>query len=414
MRVLILSQYYKPEPIPKPVELAQALLRSGDQVTVITGFPDYPAGVLYEGYRLALVRREEIDDVTVYRTVEYPYHGTKAIGRFVNYVSFMLSAPLACLCIPKVDVMYVWHPPLTVGVAAWIIARLRRIPFVYDVQDIWPEAAVLSGILRPGFVVRCLSILERFVYRRATHILTVTDGARENIIDKGIAPDRVTTLPHWFTPSEFVTDLAEQREKVRERFGWKNKFVAVFAGNIGLVQGLDTIVRAAELLREDTNVRIVFVGDGAARASLVRLVEMLDLKNIVQFIDRQPIEAMPPIMAAADALLVHLKRSELSNYVIPSKTLAYLASGRPIIMAMHGAAAELVKAAGAGKVVPPEDPEALSGAIREVAAMRLEDRGAMGQRGRQYLLKHLAKDVVVPRYRSVLLRAARIAPCTSS
>lgn len=407
MRVLILSQYYKPEPIPKPVELAQALREAGDEVTVVTGFPDYPSGVLYPGYRLGIVRRETIDGVRVLRTFEYPYHGKSALGRFANYVSFMLSAPLGGLFAPRVDAIYVWHPPLTIGLAAWIIARLRGAPFVYDVQDIWPEAAVLSGILKPGFAVRCLSALERFVYRRADHILVVTEGARRNLISKGVAPDRVTAMPHWFDPAIFAGGTAGARERLRAEYGWDGKFVALFAGNLGLVQGLETIVRAAEVLRSERNMRIVFVGDGADKPRLVGLVDALGLREVVNFIDRQPIERMPDFMAAADALLVHLKASELSNYVVPTKTLAYLASGKPILMAMQGAAADLVAEAGAGRIVPPEDPAALADGIRELAKAPAEEREAMGQRGRAYLGAHLAKDVVVPRYRAILERVAR-------
>lgn len=413
MRVLILSQYFWPEPIPKPIELAQALHAAGDEVTVITGFPNYPTGRLYSGHRLALVRRERINGIEVVRTFEFPYHGTSAFGRVANYVSFMLSAPLGCLFAPKPDAIYVWHPPLTVGVAAWIIGRLRSVPFIYDVQDIWPEAAVLSGLLKPGRTVRWLSRLERFVYRRADHIITVTVGARHNLICKGVAPEKVTAMPHWFDPALVANSGSADRDRARTELAWTDRFIAMFAGNLGLVQGLDTIVRAADLLRNEDRIRIVFVGDGAAREGLVALVARLGLCKHVEFIERQPIAKMGALMAAADALLVHLKWSDLSNYVIPSKTLAYLASGKPILMAMGGAASDLVRAAGAGLVVPPEDPAAIAQGIKALARLSEEARSAMGKRGRAYLEQHLAKDVVVPRYRDLLLRVAagRSCPC---
>lgn len=402
MRVLILSQYYWPEPIPKPAELAQALRQAGDEVAVITGYPNYPAGRLYDGYSLCLVQRESIDGVPVFRTFEFPYHGTRALGRVANYVSFMLSAPLGSFWTPRVDAIYVWHPPLTVGVAAWIIARLRGIPFVYDVQDIWPEAAVLSGILKPGFVVSCLSKLERFVYQRADHLFAVTAGARSNLISKGVPPAKVSVMPHWFDESIFRSEAQGAREEVRKTWGWSGKFIALFAGNLGLVQGLETIVRAAEHLHTDENVKIVFVGDGSDKNRLVELVDFLKLQERVQFIERQPMERMPEFMAAADCLLVHLKHSELSNYVIPTKTLAYLASGRPIIMAMLGAAADLVRVADAGIVLPPEDPALLAAGIRELSNLREDERLAMGRRGRDYLERHLSKEIIVPKYRAVL------------
>jgi glycosyltransferase involved in cell wall biosynthesis len=402
MRILILSQYYKPEPIPKPSELAHALRQQGDKVTVITGFPNYPSGHLYEGYRLGLLHREEVDGVQILRTFEYPYHGRHAIGRFVNYFTFMLSAPVGSLFAPKFDVIYVWHPPLTIGVSAWLIARLRRVPFVYDVQDIWPEAAVLSGILKPGFVVRLLSALERFIYRRADHLLVVTEGARSNLISKGVPPEKITVMPHWFDSTIFSQLDGSARDRLRSLHGWNRQIVILFAGNIGLVQGLETVVHAAELLRDERSIRFVFIGDGADKSRLQDLVQSHSLAEKVQFIERQPMDRMPEYMAAADGLLVHLKRSELSNYVIPTKTLAYLASGKAIIMAMHGAAAKLVEDAGAGYIVPPEEPEALADIIRSFAALSMKERDAMGSRGKNYLAQNLSKDIIIPRYRKLL------------
>src|SRR2546421_10374535 len=164
MRVLILSQYYSPEPVPKPAELAQALIERGHSVAVITGFPNYPAGRLYRGFRLAPMRRERIDGVPVTRTFEFPYHGTSVLGRIINYLTFMLSAPLGSLFAPRCDAIYVWHPPLTIGISAWMIARMRRVPFVYDVQDIWPETAVVSGLLQRGPLGHLLRKLGRVGY----------------------------------------------------------------------------------------------------------------------------------------------------------------------------------------------------------------------------------------------------------
>ena len=404
MRVLILSQYYWPEPIPKPVELAEALRRAGDDVTVITGLPNYPSGRLYPGYRLRLLERENVNEVRVLRTFEYPYHGTRALGRIANYLSFMLSALLGALFAPKIDVIYVWHPPLTVGVAAWLIARLRRIPFVYDVQDIWPEAAVLSGILRPGRVVRWLSRLERFVYRRADHLLVVTEGARQNLISKGVPPAKVSVMPHWFDEKVFRPEAATARTAVRAAHGWQERFVVLFAGNLGLVQGLETVVRAAEVLPGDATILIVLVGDGSDKPRLQELVSSLKLGTRVQFLERQPLQQMPELMAAADCLLVHLKHSELSNYVIPTKTLAYLAGAQPILMAMRGAAADLVREAGAGLVIDPENPSALASGMLELANLSAERRSAMGRSGRDYLERHLSREVILPRYRAMLAR----------
>jgi colanic acid biosynthesis glycosyl transferase WcaI len=408
MRILVLSQYYAPEPIPKPVDLAVALARRGHDVTVLTGFPNYPSGRLYDGYRLRPMRREIIDGVPVVRAFELPYHGRSALGRLANYGSFMLAAPLASTRLGRFDVIYVWHPPLTMGVAAWLVSLITRAPFAYDVQDIWPDAAVLSGLLRPGVFVRLLSRLERFVYRRAAHLFVATDAARTNLLDKGVPPDRVTTMSHWVDEA-LLTDRTGSAEAadLRRRCGWEDRFVVMFAGNLGLVQGLDTVLQAAARLR-DTDVHLVFVGDGVDRPRLIAMTTDLDLRDRVTFIDRQSPEALSAYHAAADALVVHLRRSPLSDFVIPLKTASYLAAGRPIVAATGGAAGELVERAGAGCAVSPDDPEALAAVLRRLRALPADERAAMGDRGRAFARARLAAGVVVPQYEAELARIASV------
>ena len=405
MRVLILSQYYTPEPVPKPAELAHALAERGHSVAVITGFPNYPAGKLYEGFRLLPYKREKIDGISVTRTYEFPYHGKNVLGRVCNYLSFMLSAPLGSFFAPACDAIYVWHPPLTIGVSAWLIARMRGIPFVYDVQDIWPEAAVISGLLKRGWLIDIMDKLEKFVYRRADYLLVVTEGARNNLISKGVPAAKISVMPHWIEEGLFEQNGENTRLRLREEYGWKDRFVVLFAGNIGMVQGLETVVRAAQELKGDPQVHIALVGDGTDKARLQQSASQIGLDNL-QFIDHQPMERMPEFMAGADALLVHLKKSEFSQDAIPGKTLAYLAAGKPILMAMEGAAAQLVTSAGAGIEVPPEDPTALAEAIRKLSAMPESERAAMGRRGRQYLLENLPKQKVISQYEEILQRVA--------
>lgn len=407
MKVLVLSQYYDPEPVPKAAELARALRDGGHSVRAITGFPNYPAGVLYDGYRLGLMRSEEIDGIPVTRTFEYPYHGRSVVKRLINFWSFAFSAPLASLRMPRPDVMYVWHPPLSVGVAAWLISVLRGVPFVYDVQDIWPESALVTGLLRDGFMVRAMYRLEKFIYKRAAHLLCVTEGARQNLIAKGVPPEKVTVMHHWIDESLFAETKPGDRDSTRAQHGWGEDFVVLFAGNIGLLQGLDTVVRAAAELRADERIRFVIVGDGADRERLRALATELRVTDRVEFVDRQPMSEMPRFMAAADALLVHLKQSLINRWVIPTKTLAYLAAGRPIIMAMEGAAADLVAEAGAGTIVPPDEPKQLVDEVRRIAALPEAERDAYGTAGKAFLLRTMTKSRVIPQYEAILQRSAR-------
>ena len=407
MRVLILSHYYSPEPIPKPSELAEELSRSGHSVSVVTGFPNYPTGILYPGFKLGLLRRETVGGIRMARTFEFPYHGTNSIGRMLNYLSTMITTPIGSFFVPQCDVMYVWHPPLTIGVSAWLISRLHGIPFIYDVQDIWPESVVLSGMLRNKSIIRMLSLLERFIYRRADHIFVVTRGARENLLGKGVNPEKVSVMPHWIDETRSAGIDCETRQRARRTCGWTGKFVSLFAGNIGIVQGLDTVVRAAALLPRDGNFLISLVGDGADKQSLLALAKSLDMGDRIQFLDRHPAEKMPALMEAADVLLVHLNRDPLAHWTIPTKIFAYLAAGKPVLAAMEGPGADLVTDSAAGITVPPEDPAAMSESIRSLRDLPPEDRAAMGRRGREYLSANFSRRAVLAQYEQKLRMVAR-------
>jgi len=406
MRVLILSQNYDPEPIPKPSDLAKELKSRGHSVHVVTGFPHYPQGKLYPGYKLGLIKKECIDGINVTRTFEIPYHGKSAIGRIINYASFMLTAPLGLLTCGPFDVIYVWHPPLTIGIAAWIMARIRQVPFVYDVQDIWPEILILSGMLKRGLFADLLSQVEKFVYRQAKRIFVVTEGARKNLTNKGVPPGKVMVMPHWVDESIFEGVSNLDVASLRHELGFGDKFVILFAGNFGLVQGLDSVIKAAELLQNEPNFLIVFVGDGVEKERLVGLVDSYNMNHHVKFIGRQPMEEMPSLMAASDALLVHLKKSPISEYIIPTKTLAYLAAGKPIIMATEGASAGIIQNASAGITVEPANPAALAEAIRQLQILTGDEREALGRAGRDFFLSEYSKTVVAQRYEHALKETA--------
>jgi putative colanic acid biosynthesis glycosyltransferase WcaI len=402
MRILILSIYHDPEPIPKTGELARELIRRGHQVTVVTSFPHYPSGNLYPGYRLRPWSWETRDGVRILRTFIYPYHGVSSLLRMVNYASWMVSSVSAAWLTPRCDVLYVWHPPLTVGVSAWAIAGLKRVPFVYDVQDLWPESALASGMLSPGRLVNFLYRLADWVYARAARVLVVSRAAAAMLRARGVEAAKLGVVKHWI--DESLTVANPDGRNVRAELGLDGRFVVMFAGNLGMVQGLETVVQAAHLLR-DTSVTVVLVGDGSDRERLEREVQRLDLTNVI-FAGRHPAGEMPGFFAAADALLVHLRPSEIADHAIPAKTLAYLAAAKPIVCGMSGAGAELVAEAGAGPIVPPGDPQAMAGAIRELAAKHPSERAAMGASGRRYLEEHFNKGRIIDEYERILREVA--------
>ena len=417
IRILLLSIYHDPEPIPKTGELARALRQRGHQVTVVTAFPHYPGSEVYEGYRLAPWRWEVRDGVRVLRTYIYPYHGSRGLLRMVNYLSWMVSSIQAAWLAPRCDVIYVWHPPLTVGVSAWIISKLKRVPFVYDVQDLWPESALASGLMRPGRLVDLLYALARWVYRRAPRLLVVSEEAAAHVREMGADASKIIVAPHWIDTSDF--DRAPTRD-VRAEFGWGDRFIVMFAGNLGLVQGLETIIESAVLLATTApHVQIVLVGDGVDRPRLESLVAQHRLANVT-FAGRHPAAEMPAFFAAADALLVHLRKSDIADHAIPTKILAYMAAGRPVLCGAGGASASLIRAARCGIVTPPGDAGALADGIRHLAATDAAERERLGQNARSYLSEHFDKQRIIDRYERILLdlasgrRAAPLASHTSA
>jgi colanic acid biosynthesis glycosyl transferase WcaI len=403
-RILILSIYHDPEPIPKTGELARELQRRGHDVTVVTAFPHYPGGELYPGYCLALWQWEVRDGVRVLRTFIFPYHGRRGSLRMLNYVTWMLSSIQAAWLAPPCDVLYVWHPPLTVGVSAWIISKLKRVRFVYDVQDLWPESALASGLLRPGLLVNALYRLADWVYARAPRILVVSEPAAEQLRRRGVDAGKISVAHHWLDTTPFER---ESGRDVRAEFGWSGAFVVMFAGNLGMVQGLETLIDAAALLRDCPDVRIVLVGDGSDRARLESMVAEKGLTN-VHFVGRHSSGEMPAFLRAADALVVHLRPSEIADHAVPTKILSYLAAGRPVVCATTGASAELVRAANAGLTCEPGNASALAATITALASMPIATREQLGSNGHAYLHAHFEMQTVIDVYERALDEVAGI------
>jgi colanic acid biosynthesis glycosyl transferase WcaI len=406
VRVLVLSQYYDPEPIPKPSEVTDDLQRRGHETFAIAELPNYPTGTLYPGYRLVpFVRERRAGGSRVLRVFTIPYHGHSAIGRIMNYCAFVLSAALGAFLMPRPDVIYVWHPPLTVGLAAWIIGILRRAPFVLDVQDIWPDEVLMTGMLREGRAASALRRLERFVYRRASHIIVMTEGAQRNLAQKGVPESKMTVLPHWVY-GEMPDPSDASRKAAREDLEAGDAFIVTFAGNLGYLQGVDTVVRAAATLRSRTDVAFRIIGDGALRGELERLAADLKLSNI-RFLGAMPANVLPAYLSASDALLVHLRSGDLSELVLPAKTLSYLAVGRPVIAAATGATEELVRACAAGLTLAPGDPIALAATIERLMELPPAERVAMGQRGRECVESRFSRSRIMDDLEKVLERASR-------
>ena len=400
MKILVLSQYYPPEPIPKPHELARGLAARGHEVIVVTAFPNYPAGKLYPGTRLRPWKWDTVDGIRVLRVPLYPDHSRSPVRRVLNYGTFAVTASvLGSVLGGPVDVMYAEHPPLTIGLAAWILGRVRRIPFLYGVNDLWPESIEATGMVRNQAFLGLIGQLERFVYKHANSIAVISNGIKRNLIGKGVPEEKVHVIPHWADESLYRPVPADP--ELARQLGMVGRFNVVFAGQLGLAQGLDVVLEAAEELRDLTDVQFVLVGDGTDAERLRRVADERGLDNI-RFLGRQPAARMPHIFAISDVLLVHLRNEPLFRISIPSKTIAYMACGRPVLMAVEGDAADLIQAAGAGLTCRSGDGKDLAETVRRLRAMNRAELEKMGRVGRETFLTSYSRGILLDRYEAIL------------
>jgi colanic acid biosynthesis glycosyl transferase WcaI len=384
MRILYLTQWFEPEThVIKGLKFARALQAAGHEVTIVTGFPNYPSGRLYPGYRLKPIQRERIDGVDIVRLPLYPSHDTSSFRRSLNYLSFFLSALVYLLVrLKRFDLAYVYHPPITVGLAAAVAGLLRRLPFVLDVQDLWPDSLAATGMAGGRRLTQLVGALCTFVHWRASAIVAQSEGIRAALAARGVAAEKLITIHNW-------ADV-EPREAGPPAPLVPHRFVVVYGGNLGRAQGLRTVLDAAANLRDlRPDVLIRLYGDGVEASSLREQARALDLPNleIHPQIGKAEINA---VFARADALLVHLVDHPLFAITVPSKIQAYLATGRPIAAGIAGEAARLLLESEGALVAPPSDANALAKAIAALADMAPDARRSMGLKGRDYYLQNMA------------------------
>jgi len=382
MRIVYLTHWFDPEPgVIKGPRFVRALEAAGHEVTVVTGFPNYPGGRLYPGYRLRPIMRETIEGVSVVRLPLYPSHDGSSLHRALTFLSFFLSALIYCLVRrTRFALAYVYHPPITVGLAAAIAGLVRRLPFVLEVQDLWPDTIAATGMGGGRWIARLLDPACRFVYRRAAAILVQSEGMRRTLVARGVPPAKITVSHNW-------ADL-DPLPSLPSASG--DPLTIVYGGNFGRAQALATVVDAAALVEQRRrDVRILLYGAGIDAAMLRERARRAGT-SIIEFRDRIPRHAIAEVFARAGALLHHLAADPLFEITIPSKTQVYLATGRPIVAGIAGEAAALLRESGAALVVPPMDPAALAQAICDLAEMPVAERQAMGCAGRHFYQQNLS------------------------
>jgi glycosyltransferase involved in cell wall biosynthesis len=320
--------------------------------------------------------------VRIIRLPLYPSHDRSSLRRSLNFLSFFVSC-FVYLMVRRshYDLAYVYHPPITVGLAAALAGLFRRLPFVLDVQDLWPDTIAATGMPGAARFVAPLGACCAFVYRRACAIITQSQGIRRALIDRGVPQAKVSYIPNW---------AAAEFEELPSGRSTTEPFTLVYGGNLGHAQRLDHVLKAAAILsRQRPDIRIDLFGSGVEEAALRQEAKSLGMQN-VRFNGRVTQAEIIRVFAAADALLLHLGDDPLFAITIPSKTQFYLAMGRPIVAAVNGEAAEVLRESGAALVVAPGDPVELAGAIQQLADLAPDRREAMGRSGGAYYRRNLS------------------------
>lgn len=406
MKILYVSQYYSPEmgaPAARAAELSHHWARMGHDVTVLTGFPNHPTGVVPPEWRSrlrGLLYKETVDGVRVVRTWLWPLPNRKAHERIRNYVSFCLSSSVSGLGLEKPDVVIGSSPQLLVALSAWWVAWWKRVPFVFEVRDLWPESLTAVGAGGEGSALhRILGAIAGFLYRRADRIVVVTPAFKDHLIRYWQVPEQKISI----VENGVETDLfrPDPTGEVRKTLDIEGRFLICYIGTMGMAHGLETLIASAEQLQQMLpQAMFLLIGEGAEKERIAELAATRGLTN-VRFLGQQSRDRIPGYISASDACLVMLKKTDLFKTVIPTKLLEYMSCERPVIVAVDGQARQLVEEAGAGVFIEPEDSRALVEAIIGLSADP-QRRASLGVSGRKYIVARLSRARTAKDYIAVL------------
>jgi len=407
MRILFITYYFQPEPnFFMGLPFAKALKERGHQVQVLTGFPNYPGGRIYDGYAMKLLQREDFEGVPITRVPLYPSHDQSSLKRILSYTSLSMSqALLGPWLMKKSDIAYVVQGPATIALPAIAMRVLRRIPYVLDVRDLWPDSLPATGMFDNRFGLNIIGLWCRLMYKCAAKIVVPTPGIRRKLIERGVKQDKIELIYNWC--DDALICRAGKNPELAKSLDMNGKFNVVFAGNMGKAQALDAVIDAAKIISsEHLNIQFVFFGGGIEVENLKNRVDSLELKNVI-FHKRKPVSKIGPILRLADVLLVHLRDNPLFRITIPSKTQAYMALGRPILVGVKGDATDLVKKAGAGISCIPENPESIANSVIELYQMSSEQRVQMSNKGIEFYDKEMSFEIAVGKYERLFQEVIR-------
>ena len=406
MKILFLSHYFPPEvnaPATRTWEHCKQWVAMGHEVTVVSCVPHHPMGKAYPGYKNKLVHVEYKDGIKAIKVLTYITANEGFLKRTFNYVFYMLMVTLLAPFLSRTDVVISTSPQFFNGLAGYFVSRIKRAPWLLEIRDLWPESIVAVGAITNPRIIAALEWIERFVYRKADHVVAVTNAFKTHILAHGGREGRVTVIRNgvdlgFFSHRERDTDYARE-------LGVEGKFVAAYVGTHGMAHGLDVLVETAEKLCDRDDIVILTAGDGAERKRLEQAVQQRGLTNI-KMLGQLPKSDMPRLWTITDASLVLLRKLDLFLTVIPSKIFESMAMKKPVILGVRGESQEIIEAAGAGITIEPENADELAAAI-----LRLADSPALGveygESGHAYVAEHFDRQRLATTFEQILVNLAR-------
>jgi len=405
MNILIVTQYFYPENF-RVNDLATEFKNRGHEITVLTGIPNYPAGKYYNGYGIVKKNRETYKGMKIFRSPLIPRGSGSSVRLALNYISFIIGSIFTSLFLlrKKFDIIFVFEPsPITVCLPAIFIKKIKRIPICFWVLDLWPESVVSAGNLKTGLIPKILNPLVKFIYKHSDKILVSSRGFINSIEEKGINKNKINFFPQWAEP--IFKPL--KPEGILLSSISTNDFIVMFAGNIGEAQDFPSILEAAKLLREYSNIHWVILGDGRKEKWVRERIDEFNLGNNFHLLGSYPLEKMPEFYSHADCMLFSLKKEYIFSITIPAKVQTYLACAKPVVAMIDGEAAKIIDDSKAGISCPSESPEILSKNIKHLSLMKKNDLNKLGENALAYYNKEFERDMLIDEMEKLFIKMAR-------
>lgn len=406
MNILIVTQYFWPENF-RINDLALDLKQKGHSVTVLTGIPNYPDGIFFDGYGYFRRTREDFNGIRVIRVPLISRGRSKGLRLALNYFSFAFFASLLgpFYCKGHYDAIFVFEPsPITVCLPAIVLKKIKKAPILFWVLDLWPESLSATGTVSSGLVLKIVGELVRFIYSQCDKILASSKGFIDQVSRMGFPPGDILYFPNW---TEEIYRQPPDRLSLGRLPPLPDGFKIVFAGNIGAAQSFSTILGAAERLKETHDIQWLIAGDGRMSDWVKDQIRLRNLQNCMHMLGRHAPETIVGLFSQADALLVTLKSDPAFALTVPGKIQSYFACGKPVIASLDGEGGRLIEEAGGGIACPAEDAGALAGAVTTLRAMTAEARREMGERGRKFCEANFTRSTLLDKLEGWLAEGAK-------